>query len=334
MKREGSFFMKKFFSFFILYILVNLAAKAQQEPLFSNYMLLRTTTNPGYVGATKTMNAVFCNRTMFAGFGDGKPVTQVFGVDAPFDLFGARSGFGALIVSDEIGFFDYTKVDLTYAYHHKFQTSILGGGFTVGINSLSLIDETEWYSPSDGDYFVSAESDESVPQQLGGDLVLSIGLGLYYETPKYYLGFSATNLNRGSIFDPQDEIETEYMYYASHFYLTGTYNIELPDPLFDVQPSFVLRTDLTAFMLDLNGTIFYKDRYWTGFGVRVSPANIAAVTLLGGLELINGLNIGYAMDINTSMMFFYGATSHEVIVTYSFNIDTKRDQKYKSVRYL
>ncbi|MBN1927690.1 MAG: PorP/SprF family type IX secretion system membrane protein [Prolixibacteraceae bacterium] len=312
--------------------MVNLAAKAQQEPLFSNYMLLRTTTNPGYVGATKTINATFCNRTMFAGFGDGKPVTSVFGVDAPFDLFGARSGFGALIVSDQIGFFDNTKVDLTYTYHHKFQTSTLGGGLTVGFNNFSI--EADWYSPSDGEYFVPAESDELVPQQIPSNIILGIGFGIYYETPKYYLGFSATNLNRGSIFGTKNEIETEYMFYASHFYLTGTYNIELPDPLFDLQPSFVLRTDLAAFMLDLNGTIFYKDRYWTGFGVRVSPANIASVTLMGGLELINGLNLGYAMDVNTSMMFFNAATSHEVIVTYSFNIDTKRDQKYKSVRYL
>ncbi|HPR33038.1 MAG TPA: type IX secretion system membrane protein PorP/SprF, partial [Prolixibacteraceae bacterium] len=98
--------MKKIFSFFIFYILVNLAADAQQLPLFSNYMFLRTATNPGYVGANKTINAAFCNRTMFAGFGDGKPVTSFFGIDTPFDLFGLRSGFGALITSDQIGFFN------------------------------------------------------------------------------------------------------------------------------------------------------------------------------------------------------------------------------------
>lgn len=331
MKREGSFFMKKFFSFFILYILVNLAANAQQEPLFSQYMFLRTTTNPGYVGAKKTINATFCNRTMFAGFGDGRPVTSVFGVEAPFDLFGIRSGFGMNIVSDQIGFFENVKVDLTYTYHHKFQTGTLGGGLTVGFTDWSI--QPEWFSPSDGEIFVSAESDQFVPVQFS-TIVTGVGFGAYYETPKYYLGFSATNLNRGGIFDPEDEIETEYMFYSSHFYLTGTYNIEMPDPLFDVQPSFVLRTDLAAFMLDLNGTVLYKDRYWAGFGLRVSPANLAAVTFLGGLELINGLNIGYAMDVNTSSLFSNGATSHEVIVTYSFNIDTKRDQKYKSVRYL
>jgi hypothetical protein len=87
-------------------------------------------------------------------------------------------------------------------------------------------------------------------------------------------------------------------------------------------------------MLDMNATMFYKKRYWAGFGLRVSPKNIASFTLLAGTELVNGLNVGYALDVNTSYMIYGGATSHEIIITYSFNIDTKRDMKYKSVRYL
>ena len=35
---------------------------------------------------------------------------------------------------------------------------------------------------------------------------------------------------------------------------------------------------------------------------------------------MNGLNLGYALDVNTSGLIFKGATSHEVILTYSFNI--------------
>ena len=69
--------MKKLFSFFILYILFTLAANAQQEPQISNYMLTKPIINPAFVGAEKTINAYFMNRSQFAGFGKYKPGTSV-----------------------------------------------------------------------------------------------------------------------------------------------------------------------------------------------------------------------------------------------------------------
>ena len=325
--------MKNYFSFFILFILVNLAAKAQQEPLFSNYMFLRSVTNHSFVGADETINAMFCNRTMFAGLGDGKAVTSIFGIESPVNFFGKKGGVGIIMMSDKIGYQQDVKVELSLAYHHRMENGTLGFGASMGFNNYS-IDATWSFPESDAGYYTWDQSDEYVPTQFS-TIVFNVGVGAYYETPKYYIGFLASNLNRGVISDVANSgAEYEYLYYAANFDLSGAYNIELPDPLFDLKPSFVLRTDLAAYMLDLNATIFYKKRYWAGFGLRVSPANIASFTLLGGTELVNGLNVGYALDINTNGMINGGATSHEVVITYSFNIDTKRDMKYKSVRYL
>jgi len=327
--------MKNYFSFFILFILVNLAAKAQEEPLFSNYMFLRTITNPGFVGAENTINATFCNRTMFAGFGEGKPVTSTFGVEAPVDLFGKRTGFGIVMMNDKIGFQQLVKVDFSFAYHHNLKNGALGFGLALGFNSYSI--DPTWnteISGEDGAYSWPTTGDPLIPSSFE-DLDLGVGFGVYYETPQYYLGLSGSNLNRATISSTKEaEGEVDYLYYSAEYKLSGAYNIEMPDPLFDLRPSFVLRSDLAAYMLDMNATMFYKKRYWAGFGLRVSPKNIASFTLMGGTELVNGLNVGYALDINTSSMIYGGLTSHEVIITYSFNIDRKRDMKYKSVRYL
>jgi type IX secretion system PorP/SprF family membrane protein len=324
--------MKNYFSFFILFILVNLAAKAQDEPLFSNYMFLRTVTNPGFVGAENTINATFCNRTMFAGF-EGKPVTSTFGVEAPVDLFGKRTGIGIVMMNDKIGFQQLVKVDLSLAYHHKLKNGTLGFGINLGFNNYSIA--PDWKFPSaDDEYYSWSAADEAIPPKFS-TMDFALGFGVYYETPQYYVGLSASNLNRGDVsYAAQNSEEIVYLYYSSVYKLSGAYNIELPNPLFDMRPSFILRSDLAAYALDMNATMFYKTRYWFGFGLRVTPRNIASFTLLGGTELINGLNVGYALDINTSSMIYKGATSHEVVITYSFNIDTKRDMKYKSVRYL
>jgi len=328
--------MKKKFSFFILFILVNLAAIAQQEPLFSNYMFTRSIANPSFVGAEKTINAIFSNRTMFAGFGEGKPVTSVFGVEAPVEIMGSKSGLGLLIISDEVGFYNSVSVDASYAYHHTLQGGNLGGGITLGMNNLSLAfgEAGGWYIPDDDDNFHTVDGDDYIPDPFS-TLTLGVDVGLYYETPKYFIGFSVANVNSSKIvFSKSNQADRNVGFYAPHAYLTGTYNIELPDPLFDLKPSFMLRSDFAAYMLDLNGTVYYKKKYWGGLGFRLSPRNFAAVTLLGGLELMNGLNFVYAMDVNTSAIILHGATSHEILITYSFNLDTKRDQKYKSVRFL
>ncbi|MFA9390557.1 MAG: PorP/SprF family type IX secretion system membrane protein [Prolixibacteraceae bacterium] len=326
--------MKKLISFFILFILVNLAAIAQQEPIFSNYMLMRHVTNPGFVGADKTINAIFNNRTMFAGFGPGKPVTSVFGVEAPVEIFGTRSGVGLVIVSDEVGYLTTVNIDASYAYHHTLETGTLGGGITLGLSNYSLAfgEGGAWFIPEDGDRFGTVDGDPTIPDLFSTN-TFSVGAGVYYETAKYYIGLSASKLNAADVMD-NEVLNTRVSSYVPTYYLSGSYNIELPDPLFDLRPSFLLRSDLAASMLDLNGTIYYKKKYWAGFGCKVTPRNFSAVTFLGGIQLMNGLNIGYAMDISTSMLFLVGATSHEVLVSYSFNLDTKRDQKYKSVRYL
>jgi type IX secretion system PorP/SprF family membrane protein len=334
-------FMKNYFSFFILFILVNLAAQAQQEPLFSNYMLMQSVTNRSLVGANKAIEAVFCNRTEFAGFNNdlensGVPVTSVFGVEAPVEIFGKQSGIGILMMNDKIGLQQDVKVDFTFAYHHKMESGTLGIGVSLGFNNYSISPDWNLGELNDDDYSdYWDESDPSIPVSEIQPIIFGIGMSAYYQTPLYYVGLSASNINRGVISNV-DEANNEvvYAYYAANFNLAGAYNIELPDPLFDLQPTFVLHTDLAAYSLDLNATMLYKKRHWAGLGLRMSPRNIASFTLLGGTELVNGLNVGYALDVNTSGMINGGATSHEIIITYSFNIESKRDMKYKSVRYL
>jgi type IX secretion system PorP/SprF family membrane protein len=326
-------FMKYYFSFFILLIIINLAAKAQQEPIYSTYMLTRHVANPGFVGSESTVNAMFLNRTMFAGIGDGKPVTSVFGVEAPIDILGAKNGLGLIIVSDRLGFYDNVEIDAKYAYHHQLTNGMFGGGISFRISNFTL--NPTWNSPSEGDYWIEATSDPTVP--IGSDLstiTFGVGLGFYYETTDYYLGLAATNLNRSEhLFRSNSNEEWNSSYNVPHYYLNGAYNIELPDPLFDLQPSFILRSDLASYTLDVNGTTYFKDKYWAGFGLRVSPRNFQAFNFLGGVELFNGLKISYMLDINTSIITL-APTSHEIMVSYSFNIETKRDQRYKSIRYL
>lgn len=304
--------------------------KAQQEPLFSSYMLGRTVTNPGFLGRDDAMNALFVNRVMFAGFGEGKPETSVFGLEAPIEMLGFRSGVGALVMSDKVGFANTVNVDLSYTYRQKFEIGQLGVGLTIGFNNFSI--EPEWYVPENIEAYSVSLSDPTFTTQMS-DISLGIGLGAVYETPQYYIGLSVSKLKRNEI-STTTETPTRFYYDVPHYYITGGYNIKMPNPLVELRPSFMLRSDLSSYVLDANGVFYFGEKYLAGGGIRITPRNFAALTFLGGLELMNGLRLNYGLDINTGLMMLYGLTSHEVTLTYSFNLDMKRNQKYKSIRYL
>lgn len=324
-------FFRRALLLFVLSLFVNIVAFAQQEPLFSSYMLGKTAGNPGFVGSEDAINALFINRVMFSGFGDGKPETSVFGVEAPIEMFGFRSGLGLLVTSDKLGFTNNVNVDLSYSYRRNFEVGKLGVGVTLGFNNFSI--EPDWHVV-DGleDYSISI-SDPTFTTQLS-KISLGIGAGIVYETPTYYVGLSVSKLKGADIYTESMDNSTRFYYDVPHFYLTGGYNIKLPNPLLELQPTFLVRTDLASYSMDLNGTFYISDKYLAGAGIRVTPKNLSALTFLGGLELLNGFNLCYSLDVNLGQMMIYGLTSHEVTVTYSFNLDMKRNQKYKSIRYL
>ncbi len=71
--------------------------------------------------------------------------------------------------------------------------------------------------------------------------------------------------------------------------------------------------------------------YWGGVAYRYEEA----VIFTGGLELKNGIMVGYSYDWNRGDVGRYIGGSHEVTFSYSFGLKAGKRQKiYKSVRFL
>jgi type IX secretion system PorP/SprF family membrane protein len=185
----------------------------------------------------------------------------------------------------------------------------------------------EWISTDD--VFNNTQGgagDPLIPQNDYSQMALDLGFGLYLKSSKYYLGASVTHINEASI--KYDEVENYYL--ARHYYLMGGYNITLSDPLFVVRPSFLFKSDLAGWQMDLNTNIIFDERIWGGITYRFRDA----IALLLGLEMENGLRFGYSFDLVTSTIGRDGFGSHEIFVSYSLDLEKKRTQKYKSIRFL
>ena len=60
-----------------------------------------------------------------------------------------------------------------------------------------------------------------------------------------------------------------------------------------------------------------------------------AVVLMAGLEVFEGLKIGYSYDVQTTSLIRYTQGTHEIVANYCFKIGVeKAPQKYKSIRFL
>lgn len=314
--------MKKIFSLLYLLIIVNLAAMGQQDPMFTNNMHYKLGVNPGFAGAEDVISGIILNRYQWEGM-PGAPKTLVFSVDGAVNLFGAASGLGLNIVSDQLGNEDNTMINANYAYKADLSMGTLGIGLSLGLFNKSL--SGEWEVPED-DLYTQPGSDPGIPQGDVSQMAFDFGAGLYLSAIDYYLGVSVTHLNQAVI--KFDEQAVTFM--ARHYYLTGGYNIKLADPLFELRPSFMFRSDLAGWQVDLNTNLVYDDRFWGGLTYRVNDA----VALLMGIEMENGLKVGYAFDLVTSAIGYEGFASHEIFVSYSIDLERSRSKRYKSIRFL
>ena len=258
------------------------------------------------------------NRQQWKGF-EGAPTTSLFNVNSPLKLFGMSSGIGLSIMNDKAGFEKDLGIGLSYAYRADVGSGKMGIGLSFGMHNKSL-DASEWKPPENS-------TDDLIPTGGESTFALDIGLGLFYKTDNLYLGISTIHLNEPNI----EYTTTSVPYFKRHYYISAGYNIQLSNPLFEIQPSIFIKSDGTISQVSFNTNVLYNKRLWGGVSYRVGDAIIGII----GLELFNGIKIGYSYDFITSDIGSYSQGSHEFMVGYCFSINVdKTPQKYKSVRFL
>ena len=96
-------------------------------------------------------------------------------------------------------------------------------------------------------------------------------------------------------------------------------------------PSAMLQTDFRSWDLNLTMLAQVVERYRFGLGYRIA----GSVNVILGVDIINGLQLGYTFELPANGLIRETYGSHELYLAYGFNIlKPKRTNKYKSVRYL
>jgi type IX secretion system PorP/SprF family membrane protein len=278
--------------------------------------------NPGAAGSSDKICLGAAFRNQWTGLPNA-PITTIFNANMPVHFLGQDHGVGLTFMNDNLAFNNDFQVHAVYAFRFDLGQGSMGIGVNAGLANQAL--SPEW---DDGGGVINWEGDVAIPQNGGSVFGFDMGLGVYYNTDNLYVGVSTTHLNQTSFIYPEDNAETKLI---RHYYLMAGYNIQLSNPMFEIMPSLMLQSDARSNHIYLNTNLRYNKRFWGGVSYTVG----GALTALIGIEMLNGIMIGYSYDFELSPLLKYNSGSHEITVRYCFDLSVDRSpQKYKSIRFL
>lgn len=283
------------------------SAKAQQDPLYSQYMWNRMVINPAYVGSREQVSAVFLAREQWRGF-DGGPSTQSFGIHTP--TVDMRHGLGLSFVHDRVGFTNNTLISAAYAYRIPMGEGHLALGLNAGINAYwARLSQIDVWDPGD----VSFNS--------GGDFtrgMFQAGPGIYYSNMSFYLGVSMPNVLPNRLYDLF--YEQLFAQKNRHIFVIGGLGLNLGNSI-QFLPSFTIRQSVGApLTVDLTGSFLLKSKLWLGASWRMQ--NAAAFMLQ--YFITPGLRLGYAYDYSLTALRDYTDGTHELMLGIDFGFSKRK----------
>ena len=293
----------------------------QQDATYTQNMFNQMAINPAYAGSQDMICITALNRQQWMGF-DGAPVSGTYSVNAPFTLFEKQHGVGLTVIRNVVGYNTNIGLNGAYAFRKKMQIGdgMMSGGISFGFQNGGL----------DASKLGGTSADQFIPTGKQSVTVFNFGLGLYYKNDKVYFGLSTNNLISGS-----KKYTNGLSTYTPtrYIYITSGYKYQLPNPMYQLEPSFFIQTDGSTSVLNLNTNLVYNNRVWGGLSYR---AGTGAISALFGLEIRAGIRIGMAYDYETSDLNTAATKgSLEFAVIYCFNLKKEKiPQRYKSIRFL
>ncbi|MEO5975892.1 MAG: type IX secretion system membrane protein PorP/SprF [Chryseolinea sp.] len=274
---------------------------AQQSPQFTQYMFNGLILNPAYAGADESLNLTFLNRNQWVSV-EGAPVTQTFSAHTLLEK--QHLGIGLSVINDKIGVHKNQKILGNAAYHLKLaDKSVLSFGLLGGFNIVK------------SDYASLNKAGTSLDPQLANTSItqtyFNLGMGLYYRSPKFHLGFSIPDLipQRYSLNDT-----TSVTWQKAHYFLYSKYLITLSDDLV-LEPGILLKYNPgLPLSFDLNACLVIKKALTLGLSYRRSES----IDFLLKAQLTHQLQFGYSYDYVTNKTINLSRGTHELMVSYLF----------------
>lgn len=323
----------RYLAWIILFFLVPLAGKAQQMPLYSQYVMNGFLINPAITGHDGYTSFNLTARQQWLGIKDA-PATRSFAGQTRLlrqshiiksrnvnnrslkPSTKGRVGLGGFIFNDRNGAVDRSGLQFSYAYHIFVKETQFSFGISAGIFQFKINDADLIFS----DQFETTDGSTRDPVALSFKRVIYVpdaNLGFYASNPLFYGGFSVNQLFQSYLKIGNRQFEDYKM--VRHYYLLGGYRFELNND-FTLEPNMLFKaTEQKAFQLDLGAKIRYSDDYWGGLVYRTS----GFIIIQAGVR-VSQLYIGYSFDYMLSSLQKHTYGSHEIVLALKLGDNARR----------
>jgi len=271
---------------------------AQQETQFTQYMDNTLFVNPAYAGSKGLLNATAIHREQWVGM-DGRPRSTTFSLHSPLTY--ESIGLGLTAVHDVVGPIESTMVygDFSYTLNFKNSPGKLAFGLKGGVNIInSKTDLLTTTQANDPDLLAAA----------GTKVLPNFGGGIYYHTPKWFVGLSTPKLLESSI----DGTETSKEQRHYFFILGGVFNLNTK---WKLRPTTQLKYTLgSPLSIDLSAAAIYNKKIWLGLMHRWADSFGVFVQY----QISPQFKVGMAYDHTVTRLSGYNHGTYEILLSYDF----------------
>ncbi len=305
-------------------------ANAQTDTQLSQYWTMPTYYNPAATGNIDFIHIRSGARLQWVGIPNA-PQSFLVGADMPVKVLKKRIGVGLMVQQESLGLFSNLNIGAQISY----KINLLGGQLGIGVQ-IGLLNQTfkgtEVYIPEGDDYHQTA--DDAIPTSDLTGMAFDMNVGVYYTHKWFWAGLSSTHIMQPTISLNTSEGSSENMYESQAgrmYYFMGGSNIPIKNTLFEIQPSFLLRSDFSIWQPEITARVRYNKFLSGGIAYRYDNA----VGLQLAAEFKNFF-VGYSYEYPLSAISKASSGSHEVMVGYNvkLNMSGKNKNKHKSIRIM
>jgi len=272
---------------------------------YSQYMVNGQVINPAYTGSRDIFSISGSYVKTWSSF-PGAPTHQLLSVNSP--LKNDKIALGGILGNQKIGAYQSLYASFDYAFRLLLnKNSVLSFGLRATAQQKKEDFNQLYMDPSD-----PAFVNNSVFQP-------NFGFGIYYYTPRFYLGLSMPQMVTYGLSDSTTDGTTmsfnpaDYRYMLTAGAIIGKGGVKWkPSVLFQY---FGITKDTR---IDLNSMfLFFDDRIWLGASYRMGGENLAdQVVGIIELQITPQLLIGYSYDHSLGAYGSMLGGTHEIYLRF------------------
>lgn len=286
----------------LLFFFITPTSNAQQRPMYSQYMFNMLNINPAYAGSRGVVSVTALLRDQWVGI-PGSPKTNSISFDMPINE--KKIGIGVQLYDDKLGIERSTGLNASYAFRFQLtESGTLSLGLQAGLlNYRANYTEVRTFQPND----------PAFNQNISG-LLPAAAAGIYYNSDKFYIGFSSPALLQTKISKDNTVDVSSATGRDLHLYLSSGFVVNLNQDL-ALKPSVLVKAVSGApIEYDFNANLWIHNMIGVGFSYRTGDAYVGMLEL----QLNKQFRVGYAYDKTFSSLGQFNTGTHELMLRMEF----------------